>query len=67
MAPESRSGEAASLQKKLTSLATGPLVLRTLFEDVPLSADGSKDDIKINCVDYFGRILEPHGQMWDSS
>ncbi|TRX89497.1 hypothetical protein FHL15_009666 [Xylaria flabelliformis] len=30
----------------------GPYVLRTLFADVPLSEDGSSDDIKINCVEY---------------
>lgn len=33
----------------------GPFVLRTLFADVPLSADGTRDDIKINCVEYLGR------------
>lgn len=33
----------------------GPFVLRTLFADVPLSADGTKDDIRINCVEYLGR------------
>jgi hypothetical protein len=33
---------------------TGPYVLRTLFADVPLSEDGSRDDIKINCVEYLG-------------
>ena len=32
----------------------GPYVLRTLFADVPLSEDGSRDDIKINCVEYLG-------------
>ncbi|KAI1423761.1 hypothetical protein F5Y12DRAFT_514699 [Xylaria sp. FL1777] len=36
---------------------TGPYVLRTLFADVPLSEDGSKDDIKINCVEYLDRNL----------
>ncbi|KAI0433334.1 hypothetical protein F5Y09DRAFT_299162 [Xylaria sp. FL1042] len=30
----------------------GPYVLRTLFADVPLSEDGSRDDVKINCVEY---------------
>ncbi|KAF4982021.1 hypothetical protein FZEAL_2271 [Fusarium zealandicum] len=30
----------------------GPYVLRTLLDEVPLSADGSQHDIKINCVDY---------------
>ncbi|KFA78099.1 hypothetical protein S40288_05685 [Stachybotrys chartarum IBT 40288] len=31
----------------------GPYVLRALLDDVPLSADGSQDDIKITCVDYW--------------
>ncbi|KAI1280093.1 hypothetical protein F5Y07DRAFT_333280 [Xylaria sp. FL0933] len=35
----------------------GPYVLRTLFADVPLSEDGSRDDVKINCVEYFDRNL----------
>ncbi len=33
----------------------GPYVLRTLLDEVPLSADGSQEDIKINCVDYYGK------------
>ena len=33
----------------------GPYVLRSLLDEVPLSADGSQDDIKINCVDYLGK------------
>lgn len=36
---------------------TGPYVLRTLFADVPLSEDGSRDDIRINCVEYLGARL----------
>ncbi|KAI1436013.1 hypothetical protein GGR50DRAFT_263079 [Xylaria sp. CBS 124048] len=35
----------------------GPYVLRTLFADVPLSEDGSRDDVKINCVEYLDRNL----------
>lgn len=34
----------------------GPFVLRSLLGDVPLSADGSQHDIKINCVDYLGQF-----------
>ncbi|KAI0398252.1 hypothetical protein F5Y17DRAFT_454254 [Xylariaceae sp. FL0594] len=30
----------------------GPFLLRTLFADVPLSEDGSRDDVRINCVEY---------------
>ncbi|KXJ92829.1 hypothetical protein Micbo1qcDRAFT_188214 [Microdochium bolleyi] len=33
-------------------LNAGPFILRDLLADVPLSADGSRDDIKINCVEY---------------
>ncbi|KAB5575918.1 hypothetical protein GE09DRAFT_1093922 [Coniochaeta sp. 2T2.1] len=33
-------------------LETGPFVLRPLLQDVPLSAEGTNEDIKINCVDY---------------
>lgn len=32
----------------------GPYVLKSLLEDVPLSADGEDEDIVINCVEYFG-------------
>ncbi|EJT71586.1 hypothetical protein GGTG_10841 [Gaeumannomyces tritici R3-111a-1] len=34
-------------------LEPGPFVLRTLLHDVPLSADGDEEDIRINCVDYW--------------
>lgn len=37
-----------------TSREDGPFVLRSLLEDVPLSADGSQSDVKINCVEYYG-------------
>ncbi|KAM5356395.1 hypothetical protein ACJ41O_003041 [Fusarium nematophilum] len=40
-----------------TSREVGPYVLRTLLDEVPLSADGSQDDIKINCVDYLDSNL----------
>ncbi|KAK3500038.1 uncharacterized protein B0T23DRAFT_450713 [Neurospora hispaniola] len=33
-------------------MAAGPYVLRPLLHDVPLSAEGNDEDIKINCVDY---------------
>ncbi|KAI1391342.1 uncharacterized protein F4822DRAFT_182699 [Hypoxylon trugodes] len=39
-------------KQSLNELSVGPFVLRTLFADVPLSEDGTKDDIKINCVEY---------------
>lgn len=37
---------------------TGPYVLRTLLEDLPLSADGERDGIEITCVEFLGRQLE---------
>ncbi|KAI2471887.1 hypothetical protein F4781DRAFT_62311 [Annulohypoxylon bovei var. microspora] len=39
-------------KRSLKEFDVGPFVLRTLFEDVPLSEDGTRDDIKINCVEY---------------
>ncbi|KAF7554486.1 hypothetical protein G7046_g6816 [Stylonectria norvegica] len=35
----------------------GPFVLRSLLDEVPLSAEGTNDDIKINCVDYLDHNL----------
>lgn len=32
----------------------GPYVLQPWVDSVPLSAEGSEDDVKINCVEYFG-------------
>ncbi|KAI0021871.1 hypothetical protein F4780DRAFT_252589 [Xylariomycetidae sp. FL0641] len=39
------------------ALEAGPFVLRTLFADVPLWEDDSRNDIKINCVEYLDRNL----------
>ncbi|KAI1079305.1 hypothetical protein F5B20DRAFT_544460 [Whalleya microplaca] len=41
----------------LDELGAGPFILRTLFADVPLSEDGTRDDIKINCVEYLDNNL----------
>ncbi|KAI1371539.1 hypothetical protein F4677DRAFT_435501 [Hypoxylon crocopeplum] len=41
----------------LKEFGVGPFVLRTLFADLPLSEDGSRDDIKINCVEYLDSHL----------
>lgn len=38
-------------------LQIGPYALRTLLDDVPLSEDGDNANIKINCVDYLGKVL----------
>ncbi|KAG9247614.1 hypothetical protein BJ878DRAFT_453945 [Calycina marina] len=36
---------------------TGPYVLQTLLADVPLSADGDRDDVEINCVEFLDSNL----------
>ncbi|OWP03372.1 hypothetical protein B2J93_7390 [Marssonina coronariae] len=36
---------------------TGPFVLRLLLEDLPLSAEGDRADININCVEFLERNL----------
>jgi len=50
---------AADVQQPM--LETGPYVLRTLMADVPVSADGTAEDIKINCVDYLGMRFHLRG------
>jgi hypothetical protein len=37
---------------------TGPYILRSLLEDLPLSADGDRDDIEITCVEFLGMQLK---------
>ncbi|KAF3064230.1 Transforming growth factor-beta receptor-associated protein 1 [Daldinia childiae] len=49
--------EPQSDKSSLKAFSTGPFVLRTLFADVPLSEDGTRDDIKINCVEYLDNHL----------
>lgn len=45
-----------------------PYTLRPLLHDVPLSGDGNNEDVKINCVDYYGmRILKATSPGWSSS
>ena len=58
-------GEAAlSASGHHQPLEAGPFVLRTLLDEVPLSADGPHDDIKINCVDYLGMLhMSPAPQV----
>ena len=41
----------------VAALERGPFVLRQLLDNIPLSADGTEEDIRINCVDYYGEIL----------
>lgn len=37
------------------NIQDGPYVLRSLLDNVPLSADDSHQDVKINCVEYLGK------------
>lgn len=41
------------------TLETGPYVLRSLLEDLPLSADGDRNDIEITCVEFLGMDSRP--------
>jgi hypothetical protein len=43
---------------------TGPFVLRSLLEDLPLSADGDREDIEINCVEFLGIYLLQRCATW---
>ncbi|KAL1853679.1 hypothetical protein VTK73DRAFT_8905 [Phialemonium thermophilum] len=53
MAPDTESGELlAANEGRHSQLNRGPFLLRTLLEDVPLVADGSQDNVVINCVEY---------------
>jgi len=52
------SGEAASWKRKRLAAEVGPFVLRSLLEDLPLSADGGRDDVEINCVEFLGMSTE---------
>jgi hypothetical protein len=44
----------SSRQRRREALETGPFVLRSLLEDVPLSAEGDSRDVEINCVEFLG-------------
>lgn len=46
-----------SRKRKWRAPENGPYVLRSLIEDLPLSADGDRTDIDINCVEFLGRSL----------
>lgn len=51
---EAAESEESNLERKRRAPETGPYVLRSLLEDLPLSADGDRDDIEINCVEFLG-------------
>ncbi|KAM0210175.1 hypothetical protein ACHAQD_004663 [Fusarium lateritium] len=52
MTPDGSGDGPPNINPGSTIREVGPYVLRTLLDEVPLSADGGQDDIKINCVDY---------------
>jgi hypothetical protein len=61
-AASTASAAAPATAPATTRLSTHPYALRPLLHDVPLSADGKDDDIKINCVEYYGmRALDGAG------
>ncbi|TDZ21572.1 Transforming growth factor-beta receptor-associated protein 1 [Colletotrichum orbiculare MAFF 240422] len=51
------SASGASFSPTATIRNDGPYVLRTLLDEVPLSADGAADTIHINCVEYLDHNL----------
>jgi hypothetical protein len=50
--------QAVSRKKRREALESGPFVLKSLLEDVPLSADGDGEDIVINCVEFWGMFYD---------
>lgn len=47
-------GLSSSNERRRATPETGPYVLRSLLDDVPLSAEGDRDDIEIKCVEFLG-------------
>ena len=41
-------------KRERRQLESGPYILRSLINDVPLSAEGDDEDVKINCVEFLG-------------
>lgn len=50
--------KATSRKWKRPAPEVGPFVLRSLLADLPLSAEGDRDDIEINCVEFLGMSIE---------
>ncbi|CZR66115.1 related to TGF beta receptor associated protein 1 [Phialocephala subalpina] len=47
----------SSRKTRCAAPETGPFVLRSLLQDLPLSAEGDRDDIEINCVEFLDQNL----------
>jgi hypothetical protein len=43
-----------SRKTKRPAPEVGPFVLRSLLADLPLSAEGDRGDVEINCVEFLG-------------
>ncbi|KAJ5054583.1 uncharacterized protein L3040_000853 [Drepanopeziza brunnea f. sp. 'multigermtubi'] len=55
---DSKDPEQAALEEeRRVGAETGPFVLRALLEDIPMSAEGDRDDIVINCVEFLEQNL----------
>jgi hypothetical protein len=48
-------GEPTSRKRRRPAPEVGPFVLRSLLADLPLSAEGDRDDVEINCVEFLGK------------
>jgi len=48
----------SSKKRKRADVETGPYVLRSLLEDVPLSAEGNDDSFEITCVEFLGMRID---------
>ena len=49
----------APRKRRRVSPPTAPYLFRPLLEHVPLSADGSDDDARITCVEYWSELFLP--------
>lgn len=56
-------GQVAPENARSGVIERGPFVLKTLLEDVPLSADGDRQDIVINCIEYWGMCYRTPGYI----
>ncbi len=55
MAPEEEVGVSRKRRRKDVP-ETGPYILRTLVENVPLASEGDASDIEISCVELWGKL-----------
>ena len=58
-------GAPAPLDRSGQPVSTGPYTLRSLMEDVPLSAEGQETQITITCVEYWGMHITKRLHLYD--